>query len=187
MKASALFARFVSVAILLFAFSMGVYLARTQPIAHDEATTYTYFLDSGVYHVLFYDPANHVLFTILAKPERFPRVYWKPAGLAIAAIVLFDYAISMQTSYFRYNAYDVISRDLFQAIAKDAGPRGLTNVRVGGTWWYETEINFYRRRYKAAWLLPYDIKDRSYFWETPNSLFPRTTIISSIFPRAIRD
>jgi len=103
---------------------------------------------------------------------RAPRVYLRAAGLAIAAIVVFDYAFSMQTSYFRYNAYDVISRELFEAIAKDAGPRGLTNVRVGGTWWYEPEINFYRRRYKAEWLLPYEIKDRSYFWETPNSLVP---------------
>jgi len=104
--------------------------------------------------------------------ERSPRVYWKAGGLAIAAIVVFDYALSINTSDFRYNAYDVISRELFETIAKDAVPRGLTNVRIGGTWWYEPEINFYRRRNKAGWLLPYDIKDRSYFWETPNSLVP---------------
>jgi hypothetical protein len=103
---------------------------------------------------------------------RAPRVYLKAAGLAIVAMVLFDYALSIQTYYFRYNAYDEISRDIFEAIAKDAEPRDLKNVRVGGTWWYEPEINFYRRRYKAEWLLPYDIKDRSYFWETPNSLTP---------------
>jgi hypothetical protein len=103
---------------------------------------------------------------------RCPRVYLKATGLTIVAAVVFDYALSIQTSYFRYNAYDVISRDLFEAIAKDARPQGLTNVRVGGTWWYEPEINFYRRKYKAEWLLPYDIKDRSYFWETPNSLVP---------------
>jgi 4-amino-4-deoxy-L-arabinose transferase-like glycosyltransferase len=54
--------------VLAFAFGITVYRARTQTIAHDEATTYTYFLDGGVYHVLFYNPANHVLFTILAKP-----------------------------------------------------------------------------------------------------------------------
>jgi len=125
-------------------------------------------------YCLFFIP----LFTIgalLTAQEiyaRFPRAYWKAVGLAIAAIVLFDYALSINTSYFRYNSYDVISRDLFKAIAKDAEPRGLTNVRVGGTWWYEPEINFYRRRYKADWLLSYDIKDRSYFWETPNSLVP---------------
>lgn len=103
---------------------------------------------------------------------RFPRFYWKAAGLAIAAIVILDYALSINTSYFRYNAYDVISRELFETIARDAAPRGLTNVRVGGTWWYEPEINFYRRKSKAEWLLPYDIKDKSYFWETPNSLVP---------------
>lgn len=90
-----------------------------------------------------------------------PRFYWKAIGLVIAAIVVFDYALSISTAYFRYNAYDVISREVFETIAKDAAPRGLTNVRVGGTWWYEPEINFYRRRNKATWLLAYDIKDKS--------------------------
>ena len=83
-----------------------------------------------------------------------------------------DYALSLQVTSFRYNAYDVISRDLYEAIASDARSRTLTNVRVGGTWWYEPEINYYRRRYKANWMLEYDIKDRSYWWQTPNSLTP---------------
>jgi len=103
---------------------------------------------------------------------RFPFAFLKGAGLLIAGVVLFDYAASLNASYFRYHAYDRISLELFQTIAKDAQLRSLKNVRVGGTWWYEPEINFYRRRYKADWLLPYDIKDRSYFWETPNSLMP---------------
>jgi hypothetical protein len=48
----------------------------------------------------------------------------------------------------------------------------MAEAKVGGTWWYEPEINFYRRKYNAGWLLPFDIKDRSYFWHTPNSLTP---------------
>jgi uncharacterized membrane protein len=103
---------------------------------------------------------------------RFPLVVLKGISLLFAGIVLFDYAVSLNAAYFRYNAYDKISRELFQTIANDAQPRGLTNVRVGGTWWYEPEINFYRRRYKADWMNPYDVKDRSYFWESPNSLSP---------------
>ncbi len=118
------------------------------------------------------------LFTVgalLAAQEihfRFPSPFLKALGLLLAAAVISDYALSLQTKSFRYNAYDVISRDLYQAIANDARPRSLTNVRVGGTWWYEPEINYYRRRYKADWMLEYDIKDRSYFWQTPNSLVP---------------
>src|SRR6266702_1913271 len=99
-----------------------------------------------------------------------PRPYLKGIGLLMAAVVVSDYALSLQTRYFRYNAYDVISRDLYLAIANDAQSRRLTNVRVGGTWWYEPEINFYRRRYNAKWMMEYDIKDRSYWWQTPNSL-----------------
>jgi hypothetical protein len=118
------------------------------------------------------------LFTIagvLAAREISSRLPWsilKGAGLLLAAVVVADYALSFNINSLRYNAYDVISRDLYQAIEKDALSRGLTNVRVGGTWWYEPEINFYRVRYRAKWMLPYDIKDRSYFWQTPNSLAP---------------
>ena len=118
------------------------------------------------------------LFTVgafLAAREihfRFPSPFLKALGLLLAVTVVSGYALSLQTKSFRYNAYDVISRDLYQVIANDARPRALTNVRVGGTWWYEPEINYYRRRYKADWMLEYDIKDRSYFWQTPNSLVP---------------
>ena len=118
------------------------------------------------------------LFTIggvLAAREissRFPSLLLKGAGLLLAAIVLTDYALSTNVKSFRYNAYDVISRDLYQAIEKDALSRGLNTARVGGTWWYEPEINFYRVRYHASWMLPYDIKDRSYFWQTPGALEP---------------
>jgi len=125
-------------------------------------------------YCLFFIPL-FTISTLLTAREiatRAPRFYWKAAGLAIVVVVVFDYTLSINRTYFRYNAYDVISRELFESIAKDATPRGLTDVRVGGTWWYEPEINFYRRRNKAGWLLPYDIKDKSYFWETPNSLVP---------------
>jgi len=94
------------------------------------------------------------------------------AGLLLAGVVLLDYASVMQARTFRYNAYDIISRDLYQVIEKDALSRGLTNVRVGGTWWYEPEINFYRLRDRARWMLPYEIKDRSYWWQTPGALEP---------------
>jgi hypothetical protein len=103
---------------------------------------------------------------------RFPRSLLKLIGWMIVVAVLFDYTLSLNTKYFRYNAYDVISRQLFKTISQDAQARGLTGVRVGGTWWYEPEMNFYRRRYGAEWMKPYDVKDRSYFWESPNSLAP---------------
>jgi hypothetical protein len=112
---------------------------------------------------------------ILAGREiysRYPRAYLKGAGVLIAGILVMDYALALQTTSFRYNAYDVISRDLYQTIADDARTRGLATARVGGTWWYEPEINFYRRRYKATWMMEYDVKDKSYWWQTPNSLAP---------------
>jgi hypothetical protein len=97
---------------------------------------------------------------------------FRVAGLMLAALVITDYALAINVKSFRYNAYDVISRDLYQAIAKDALSRDLTNVRVGGTWWYEPEINFYRLSHKAKWMLPYEIKDRSYWWQTPGAPEP---------------
>lgn len=104
--------------------------------------------------------------------SRFPSLLLKGVGLLIAAVVLLDYAFSLNTKTFRYNAYDAISLDIYQVMEKDARARGLTNVRVGGTWWYEPEVNFYRISSHGDWMLPYDIKDRSYVWQTPNSLVP---------------
>jgi hypothetical protein len=103
---------------------------------------------------------------------RFSGSYLRIAGLMIAVIVVIDYALSLQVTHFRYNAYDVISLKLYQTIAEDAQRRGLTSVRAGGTWWYEPEINFYRRKFKATWMMEYDVKDKSYWWQTPNTLTP---------------
>jgi uncharacterized membrane protein len=123
------------------------------------------------------------LFTIagvLAAREVSSRWRWpiligaglRGAGVLIGAAIVFVYAQSLNAKFFRYNAYDVISLDLYRAIEKDARAHGVKSARVGGTWWFEPEINFYRVRYQARWLQPYDIKDRSYFWETPNPLKP---------------
>jgi len=125
-------------------------------------------------YCLFFVPLFTIAGVLAAREisSRFPSAILKGAGLLVAAAVVSDYAVAFNVKSFRYNAYDSISRDLYQAIEKDALSRGLTNVRVGGTWWYEPEINFYRLRYRARWMLPYDIKDRSYVWQTPNSLAP---------------
>jgi hypothetical protein len=93
-------------------------------------------------------------------------------GLVLMLAVIVDYAASLNMSYFRYNAYDRISRDVFLAIMKDAQPQHRTDLRIGGTWLFQPEIDFYRRRYNAAWLLPYDIKDRSHLTQAKNSLTP---------------
>jgi hypothetical protein len=87
-------------------------------------------------------------------------------------MVVMDYGMSVQVKQFRYNAYDVISLKLYQTIAEDAQRRGLTSVRAGGTWWYEPEINFYRRKFKANWMKEYDVKDKSYVWQSPDALEP---------------
>jgi hypothetical protein len=118
------------------------------------------------------------LFTVggmLAAQEislRFPSTVLKGTGLVLAAALLLDYGLCVNVKPFRYNAYDGISRDLYQAIEKDALSQGLTSARVGGTWWYEPEINFYRLKNRANWMLPYDVKDRSYFWQSPGALEP---------------
>ena len=118
------------------------------------------------------------LFTIgvlLAGREmcaRFDGFALRAAGLVVCFLLIFDYAASLNTKYLRYQSFDAVSRDLFFAIEKDAKSRGLKNAKVGGTWWYEPEFNFYRVRYHSEWAGPYDVKDRSYFWETPNGLKP---------------
>ena len=118
------------------------------------------------------------LFTVggmLAAKEisaRFPSRIVKGLGLLVSAGVVCVYAQSLDAKTFRYNKYDSISRELYDAIERDARAHGLTNAGVGGTWWYEPEINFYRLRFRSTWMQEYEIKDKSYWWNTPNSLTP---------------
>ena len=104
--------------------------------------------------------------------SRIPLRFVKAAGLLAAAAIVTDYTLQLNTKFFWYNAYDAISRDLYQAIEKDARSRGLKEARVAGTWWYEPEINFYRVRESAKWMLPYDVKDPSSTWQTPGTPDP---------------
>jgi hypothetical protein len=118
------------------------------------------------------------LFTIggvLAVREisaQFPSRVLKGWGLLISALIVLLYSHSLNAVTFRYNKYDSISRDLYDAIERDALSRRLTNVRVGGTWWYQPEIDFYRLRFHAAWMREYEIKDSSYWWQTPGAPDP---------------
>lgn len=125
-------------------------------------------------YCLFFIPLYTVA-ALLAWREiaaRFPSRALPAAGALLAGLVLADYALSIQVKEFRYQAYDVISLKLYQAIADDAQKQGLKSARVGGTWWYEPEINFYRRKFKATWMADYDVVDKSYFWRSPNALAP---------------
>ncbi len=81
-------------------------------------------------------------------------------------------AVTSRAGSLRYNAYDAISREAFLAILRDGESRGLTSARFGGTWWFEPEMGFYRRRYRAEWLFPYDVKDPSYPFQAQNTLEP---------------
>jgi predicted membrane-bound mannosyltransferase len=67
-SASLLLWRVLVWSVLALAFALSVHRAKTLTIAHDEALEYEWFLDDGVAHVLTYNPANHILFTLLAKP-----------------------------------------------------------------------------------------------------------------------
>lgn len=125
-------------------------------------------------YCLFFIPLYTVA-ALLAGREiaaRFPNRALRAAGVLLAGLVVADYAASIQVKEFRYQAYDVISRQLYQAIAEDAQQQGLKSARVGGTWWYEPEINFYRRKFKAGWMAEYDVVDKSYFWRSPNAVSP---------------
>src|SRR6267378_8621114 len=82
--------------VLATAFGLAIYRAQTQTIAHDEALEYEWFLDGGIGHVLNYNPANHVLFTLLARPI----IWWLGnAELVLRSPSLFGTAIYLLASY----------------------------------------------------------------------------------------
>jgi hypothetical protein len=82
-------------------------------------------------------------------------------GLCVGLLVVADYLASLQMSTFRYNVYDARSREAFMSILKDAEARKLKDVTLGGTWWYEPELNFYRFRYQANQIRTYQVNDPS--------------------------
>jgi hypothetical protein len=125
-------------------------------------------------YCLFVVPQFTVAAFVAARElsSRIPFSFVRAATLLAAAAIVGDYALELNTQFFWYTAYDVITRDLFRAMEKDALSRGSREVRVGGTWWYEPEINFYRVRYRANWMLPYDIKDPSAVWQTADTPEP---------------
>jgi len=94
------------------------------------------------------------------------------AGLVLAGILIVDYGLALQMQSLRDNAYDAKSREAFLSIARDAKIRGLTSARIGGTWWFEPEMGFYPRRYRAEWLSPHDVKDPTYLYQAANTLMP---------------
>ena len=77
-------------------------------------------------------------------------------SLCVMVMIATDYLLSLQASTFRYNVYDARSREAFVTILKDSEARGLKDVRIGGTWWYEPEFNFYRLVYKAKQIRMYE-------------------------------
>jgi hypothetical protein len=140
MKSSHLW-RTLTWCILAFVFCLTTYRANSQTIAQDEALEYEWFLDGGVVHILSYNPANHILFTLLAKPivwclgnreiilrspSLLPSPFVSALASLLAVVVLYDYILSLQTKSFCYNTYDVISRDIYKAISTDAQARGLS-------------------------------------------------------------
>jgi uncharacterized membrane protein len=94
------------------------------------------------------------------------------AGFLVIGAVIADYAAALHVRYCRYAAYDAISRKIFLSIADDVRNTTVGQERVGGVWVFEPEMNFYRIRYAARWMAPYDVKDPSYPYETKNSLVP---------------
>ena len=123
---------------------------------------------------LYLVPLGTVSILLLAREvsTRFPGGVLRTGGVLAAILLIADFAACLQMRTIRYQAYDARSREAFLSILHHGQSRGLTSARFGGTWWFEPEMGFYRRRYRAAWLLPYDIKDRSFEVQTENSLEP---------------
>lgn len=93
-------------------------------------------------------------------------------AVCVGLLITTDYLCSLQMSTFRYNGYDARSREAFVNIFKDAQERGLRDVRFGGTWWYEPELNFYRLRYRANQIHTYEVIDPSAPLVSQNLLRP---------------
>ncbi|MGO9110000.1 MAG: glycosyltransferase family 39 protein [Thermoguttaceae bacterium] len=111
---------------------------------------------------LYLVPLYTVSGALIAREFGFRRTAaLRLVGVCVSLVIATDYLASLQMSTFRYNVYDARSREAFMSISKDAERRGLQEVRLGGTWWYEPELNFYRLRYHANRIRTYEMNDPS--------------------------
>jgi 4-amino-4-deoxy-L-arabinose transferase-like glycosyltransferase len=90
-------------------------------------------------------------------------VYWAPLLLLgcmamaarlrpfviLPAICIAFFAAGFTTGYYSEWLYDADTRDIVQAI-----PLHRTPVTIGGTWFYEASLNFYRARRGLTWVQP---------------------------------
>lgn len=97
---------------------------------------------------------------------------FRVAGVLALTVILADFVACTHVRYCRYAAYDGVSRQVFLAVATNLRQSGAARARMGGTWWYEPEMDFYRARYHVSALATYDVKDPSYLYQTQNSLTP---------------
>jgi hypothetical protein len=109
---------------------------------------------------LYVIPLFTISLLLVIRDLPFRSVY-RSMGLAVAILAVASYAASSHLKYYRYNAYDETSREMFFHVLSDIKSGGLEKVRIGGTWWYEPEINFYAAKYNARQIGIYEIADSS--------------------------
>ena len=81
-----------------------------------------------------------------------PVRQWAVLGTAIA--VLLAFSLQLQTGFTYSNRYDAGDRTAFELIERDRPPAGAQPVRVGGSWYYDAGLNFYRTMHNATWMAP---------------------------------
>jgi len=96
------------------------------------------------------------------------------AGL-VALALIGAYLGTMELSYFRSWRYDAGSRRIFDRIIAVSGHRPPDQVKVGGTWWYDASMTFYRLTHGPPGMAPFmerghDPADCDYFIAHPLDL-----------------
>lgn len=97
---------------------------------------------TALYFVPLFTVATILVAEALAHRNSVFGSWLKVVCILVALLLLADYGLSLNPKYFRYNEYDLVSRSMFQTIDADAHSRGLNHVRIGGTWWYQPELDF---------------------------------------------
>ena len=102
---------------------------------------------------LYWIPLFTLLCLALIAAARRPG--WRLAALPLAAYLALataQYAAQFDTRFYAQWRYDAATKEMVRRIIEREASGPPRRVRIGASWIFEPSLNFYRQRYRLAWL-----------------------------------
>jgi hypothetical protein len=108
---------------------------------------------TGLYLVPLFILTVFALWASIRKYRLAAIVAGLPLG-ALALLALAHFLVYFQTNHYREWRFDRSTKQMVQLIRERQRIEPRPKVRVGAMWLFEPSLNFYRERYRLAWMEP---------------------------------